>query len=68
MFGQHFHDWNWVQWLCSSLVWVSSLCRALLSKLETVESALEGAGGATVGGAIPKRKPHSRRLRHGGHR
>ena len=42
--------------------------RALLTKLETVESALEGAGGSISSGAIPKRKPHSRRLRQSGHR
>ena len=42
--------------------------RALLTKLETVESALEGAGGSVGSGAIPKRKPHSRRLRQSGHR
>ena len=42
--------------------------RALLTKLETVESALEGAGGSIGSGAIPKRKPHSRRLRQSGHR
>ena len=42
--------------------------RALLTKLETVESALEGAGGPIGSGAIPKRKPHSRRLRQSGHR
>ena len=44
------------------------LPRALLTKLETVESALEGAGGSIGSGAIPKRKPHSRRLRQSGHR
>ena len=42
--------------------------RALLTKLETVESALEGAGGSISSGAIPKRKPHSRRLSQSGYR
>ena len=37
--------------------------RALLNKLESVENILEQSGGA-----IPKRKPPSRRVRSGGHR
>jgi hypothetical protein len=37
--------------------------RALLTKLERVELALEGAGGA-----IPKRKPHHKRRPHAGPR